>query len=232
MEYDAIAPLYDRFNSGFDYAAYLDRILPHLTDLPDHPLALDCGCGTGSLMAELTRRGFDCTGVDASEEMLFEAQQKLSECGVTPHLICQSLGEIDLYGAYHAVFSSLDTLNHLTDRRELNRFFRRIFCFTEPGGYLIFDLKGKELFRDTEPRISEEDGDLLVMRKWFDGTYARYLLTAFERDGETYTRAEDEIWERYYDYASVSRTVCACGFTPVKHFSRAGRTVGIFRRNA
>ena len=95
MDYDAIARDYDRFNGGFDYADYLDHILPHLS-LPDNPLALDCGCGTGSLILELTRRGFDCSGVDASPEMLDVAHEKLSDAGLSPHLMCQSLPEIDL----------------------------------------------------------------------------------------------------------------------------------------
>ena len=230
MEYDAIARTYDRFNSGFDYRAYLDKIEPFLTDLPEEKLALDCGCGTGSLLVELFRRGYDCSGVDASAEMLQVAQEKLSAAGFTPHLLCQTLPDLDLYGAYHAVFSSLDTLNHLTDRRELNRFFRRVRCFVEPGGYLIFDLKTREAFSDTAPKVAEEDGDLLILQGAFDGTYAQYDLTAFRRAGQGYLREDDTVFERYYPYAEVSRTVCAAGFRPVKHFLFRRHTVAIFRR--
>jgi histidinol-phosphatase (PHP family) len=72
MDYDVLAREYDRFNAGFDYAEYLAKILPHLRDLPENPLALDCGCGTGTLMLALSRKGFDCSGVDLSPEMLQE----------------------------------------------------------------------------------------------------------------------------------------------------------------
>lgn len=228
MDYDAIARDYDRFNGGFDYSDYLDHILPHLS-LPDAPLALDCGCGTGSLILELTRRGFDCSGVDASPEMLDVAHEKLSDAGLSPHLMCQSLPEIDLYGAYHAVFSSMDTVNHLLDKRDVKRFFRRLYNFTEPGGYFIFDLKQKDLFADAT-QVAEDDGSCLILRRSFDGTYACQTLTVFRREGEVYTRTDEEIWERWYDPADLRREICAAGFRPCRTLSYRGRTIIIVRR--
>lgn len=229
MDYDAIARDYDRFNSGFDYVDYLSRILPHL-DLPADPLALDCGCGTGSLILELSRQGFDCSGVDASEEMLDTAFEKLSDAGLSPHLMCQSLPDIDLYGAYHAVFSSMDTVNHLLDKREVKRFFRRIYNFTEPGGYFIFDLKEKELFADTAPQIDEEDGATLILQKSFDGTYACQKLTVFRPEGKTFNRADEEIWERWYDAKELRDYLCTVGFVSVKTIPYHGRKIIIVRR--
>ncbi len=229
MDYDAIARDYDRFNSGFDYADYLSRILPCL-HLSEAPLALDCGCGTGALMLELSRRGFDCSGVDVSEEMLDTAFEKLSSAGVFPHLMCQSLPEIDLYGAYHAVFSSMDTVNHLLDKREVKRFFRRLYNFTEPGGYFIFDLKDKALFADTAPQIDEEDGSTLILQKSFDGTYAYQKLTVFRKEGKTFTRADEEIWERWYDAKELRNYLCTVGFIPVKTIPYHGRKIIIVRR--
>ncbi|MBQ1272403.1 MAG: class I SAM-dependent methyltransferase [Clostridia bacterium] len=229
MNYDAIARDYDRFNSGFDYQDYLSRILPYLT-LPKEPLALDCGCGTGELMLELSRRGFDCSGVDVSDQMLQTALEKLTEAGVTPHLMCQSLPEIDLYGAYHAVFSSMDTVNHLLDKRDVKRFFRRLYHFTEPGGYFIFDLKDKSLFSDTAPQIDEVDGSVLILQKSFDGTYACQSLTVFHQEGETYSRAEEEIWERWYDAKELRKELNQIGFVSVKTIPYHGRKIIIVRR--
>lgn len=229
MDYDAIARDYDRFNTGFDYTHYLSRILPHLKQLPDRPLALDCGCGTGTLMMELTRRGFDCSGVDASPEMLDLAYEKLSSIGVVPHLMCQSLSELDLYGAYHTVFSSMDTVNHLLDKRSLRRFFFRLYHFVEPGGYFIFDLKEKKLFSDC-CQVEEEGDSTLILRRVFDGTYACQNLTIFRKEGETYRRSEEEIFERWYDPKELRSMLCSAGFSPVKTLSYKGRKIIIVRR--
>lgn len=229
MDYDAIARAYDRFNGGFDYGEYLSRILPHLSDLPKNPLALDCGCGTGSLMVELSRLGFDCSGVDASSEMLDTAFEKLSDAGIEPHLMCQSLPELDLYGAYHAVFSSMDTVNHLLDLRDLKRFFRRLYCFVEPGGYFVFDVKEKALFADLR-QVYEAEDDVLILRRSFDGTYACHNLTLFRREGETYRRDDEEIWERWYDPALCRSVLRSAGFLPVKTLLYRGRKIIIVRR--
>ncbi len=229
MDYDTVARDYDRFNSGFDYGDYLSHILPYL-DLPDHPLALDCGCGTGALMLELFRQGFDCSGVDASPEMLDIAFEKLSDAGYTPHLMCQSLPEIDLYGAYHGVFSSMDTVNHLLDKRQVKAFFKRIYNFTEPGGYFIFDLKDKKQFSDTAPQIDEKDGATLILQKSFDGTYAYQKLTIFRPDADVYCRAEEEIWERWYDPSELRSYLRTVGFRWVKTIPYQGRKIIIVRR--
>ncbi len=229
MDYDVIARDYDRFNSGFDYADYLSKVLP-LLQLPKSPLALDCGCGTGTLMLELSRRGFDCSGVDASPEMLETAFEKLNDAGVSPHLMCQSLPEIDLYGAYHAVFSTMDTVNHLLNKRDVKSFFRRIYNFTEPGGYFIFDLKDKTCFSDTAPQIEEQPDATLILQKSFDGTYACQKLTVFRRDGMGYSRGEEEIWERWYDAKELRAHLCTVGFRPVKTIPYAGRKIIVVRR--
>ena len=229
MDYDKIAREYDRFNGGFDYEEYLSRILPYLADLPARPLALDCGCGTGSLMVALTRRGFDCSGVDVSSEMLDRAFEKLSDEGITPHLMCQSLADLDLYGAYHAVFSSMDTVNHLLDFRDLKRFFRRLYNFVEPGGYFVFDLKEKSMFSDHQ-QVEEADGHVLILRRFFDGTYACQKLTVFSGEGETYRRADEEIWERWYDPARCRALLREAGFVPVKTLPYRGRKIIIVRR--
>lgn len=229
MDYDVIAKDYDRFNTGFDYGDYLSRILPHLKDLPPHPLALDCGCGTGSLMVELSRLGFDCSGVDASPEMLDLAFEKLTGEEIRPHLMCQSLPELDLYGAYHVVFSSMDTVNHLLDKRDVKRFFRRLYNFVEPEGYFVFDLKDKSLFSDLQ-QVEEGDGDLLILRRTFDGTYARQEITVFHGDGEIYRRSDEEIWERWYDPAELRNILKKAGFSSVKTLSYHGRKIIIVRR--
>lgn len=44
---------------------------------------LDVGCGTGRHAIELTRRGYNITGIDLSEAQLVLAKEKAREAGLT-----------------------------------------------------------------------------------------------------------------------------------------------------
>ena len=43
---------------------------------------IDIGCGTGRHAIELTKRGYDVTGIDLSEDQLVRAREKAKEQGV------------------------------------------------------------------------------------------------------------------------------------------------------
>ena len=131
MQYDNISEVYDKFNDDFDYEKYLNAVFRRFA-LRKEGLVLDCGCGTGVLMEKLTDLGYDCTGVDASENMLENARERFEKAGKQAHLVCQELEDIDMYGAYDIVFCTLDTVNHILSLRGLRTFFKSLFNFTEP----------------------------------------------------------------------------------------------------
>ncbi len=214
MQYDSLSDIYDEFNDGADYDKYLQKVYSRF-DIPRAGLALDCGCGTGALMEKLFEAGYDCTGVDCSEQMLQQAQTRLSRAGKEPHLIQQDLTKLDLYGAYDVVFCTLDTINHILDKRELKRFFMRLYNFIEYNGCFIFDAKTEEAFlRAKEHVISERGNDLLAMRGDFNGKYAIYELNAFiENDDEKYTRVQQTVEERYYAPEELKKLIESSGLT-------------------
>ena len=73
-EYDAISAVYDAFTDGFDYENYIAKLFEKAPFLPKKGLLLDCGCGTGTVMQIMSKRGYDCTGIDISPEMLSLAE--------------------------------------------------------------------------------------------------------------------------------------------------------------
>ena len=229
-DYDIIASVYDEFTDGFDHVNYLDRIFEKAPFLPKEGLAVDCGCGTGTLITELTKRGYSCTGVDISPEMLEIAAEKLDENGIEPHLICQPLEKIDLYGAYDLCFCSLDTLNHLT-RKQLASFVGRLINFTEPGGYFIFDVKTEALMKKNAVlRVIDRETSTLIL----DGAFSRGILTnyitVFSGDGQEYERYDSIVKETLYTRDELKTLLKQKGFTPVKVFSFMGRDIFIAQK--
>lgn len=223
MQYDRLSGIYDIFNDNFDYCKYLDKIFDKFC-LPQSGLVLDCGCGTGSLLQQLQARGYDCTGVDVSADMLSVARSKL---GDRAHLICQTLENIDLYGAYDIAFCSLDTINHILQKNRLNRFFQRVYHFIEPGGHFIFDFKTRRAFEASRGvTLSEHGQNLLIVEGSFGSTYASYQFTVFEKNAdELYRRTEDFVEERFYSGAELKKMLTDAGFEYVGRTQTANRVI-------
>lgn len=87
----------------------------------------------------LTARGYELIAVDGSEDMLAAATAKTGP-GIPPVFLHQSMPQLDLYGTVDAAICCLDSLNYLTNPRDVQRTFERLHLFIAPGGTLIFDV--------------------------------------------------------------------------------------------
>ena len=78
--YGPLAEFYDSLTDDVDYAAVLDfyEKVFHLYG-QEPKLVMDLACGTGTLTWLMAEKGYEMIGVDASPEMLAEAQNK--DCG-------------------------------------------------------------------------------------------------------------------------------------------------------
>ena len=146
--YSALAASYDELTQDVGYekrAAFVEKLFLR-SHIPVHTV-LDLACGTGTMTALLTERGYELIGVDGSEDMLLEAREKAQTLtGVPPLFLHQSMPELDLYGTVEAAICCLDSLNYLIDAREVRETFRRLHLFIAPGGTLIFDVNTPEKF--------------------------------------------------------------------------------------
>ena len=141
MSYSLFASYYDRLTQNVPYSQQAQYLLDVLARHGHQPgLTLDLACGTGSLTLELARRGVDVYGVDASMEMLSEAQQKAAEENLQLLFLCQKMQSLDLFGTVDTVFCTLDSLNHLTREKDVQQTFQKVSLFLNPGGYFVFDV--------------------------------------------------------------------------------------------
>ena len=140
--YEALAGSYDALTEDVGYAKradFLEKLLRR-SRIPVK-LVLDLACGTGTMTWLLTARGYEVIGVDGSEDMLAAAMGKGGQAaGVPPVFLHQSMPRLDLYGTVDAAVCCLDSLNYLTDPKDVQRTFRRLHLFVAPGGALVFDV--------------------------------------------------------------------------------------------
>ena len=139
--YSVFAQYYDELTENVEYSRRAEYLLELMRRLGHQPgLTLDLACGTGSLTLELYRRGVDIYGVDGSVEMLSEARMKCAEAGADILFLCQKMQSLDLYGTVKTAVCTLDSLNHLKNREELQQALSRVSFFMDPGGYFLFDM--------------------------------------------------------------------------------------------
>ena len=126
--YTCFAAYYDALTGNVDYparAAYLLDLFERYSPRPPQ-LLLDLACGTGSMACEFARRGIEVIGADDSVEMLTVAREKAMEQGLDVLFLCQSMQELDLYGTVDSAVCTLDSLNHITDPREVKKALSRV----------------------------------------------------------------------------------------------------------
>ena len=95
-------------------------------------LVVDLGCGTGTLTEMLYQKGYDCIGVDNSEEMLNIAMDKKAESGSEILYLHQDMRELDLYSTVGTVISVCDSVNYILEEEELLQVFRLVNNYLYP----------------------------------------------------------------------------------------------------
>ena len=139
------------FDESFDWNGKLypsNRVrMDHCLDLlAKHGChrVLDAGCGTGTILLEMLRRGHDAMGFDFSEEATEACRAKLVAEGYNETLATQGdIETVDYFGIKFDAIIIMGAFTHpLYHARALANLRRQI----RPGGLLLVELRN-ELFK-------------------------------------------------------------------------------------
>lgn len=211
--YGDFAYYYDVLTENVDYQKRCEYICSLLAENGvSEGILLDLACGTGTLSLMLSERGYDVIGVDGSEEMLTQAQEKKMQTGDDTIFLCQKMQELDLFGTINAAVSTLDSINHVVSEDDVREIFRRVSLFTEDKGIFIFDVntpyKHREILGDNT-FIYDLDQVYCVWQNTTDENLVTTIsLDLFEKDEydeETYYRYSEEFRERAYDLDKIKK---------------------------
>ena len=221
--YQALAAAYDALTQDVGYERRTD-FLEKLFRRSRIPVTtvLDLACGTGSVTALLTARGYEMIAVDASPEMLMQAREKMQGIdGIPPLFLCQSMPKLDLYGTVDAAVCCLDSFNYLTDPRDLRRTLARLRLFIAPGGVLIFDVHAPEHLQSLDGQVFlDETDDFYCI--WRGIYHPRSQILDYRLDlfrllaNGTWQRETEEHRERAYSAQQLRTWLEEAGFTDIR----------------
>jgi len=223
--YEALAGVYDQLTGDVGYerrADYIEKLFLK-SRIPVHTV-LDLACGTGTMTAILTERGYELISVDGSPDMLAMAREKTEGlAGEPPVFLNQDMPELDLYGTVDAAICCLDSLNYLTSPRDVQRTFQRLHLFIAPGGLLVFDINSAAKLRALDGQIflDETEDVYCVWRAAFEkrSRICSYGMDIFTlREDGSWARDFEEHRQRSYEVDELRRWLMEAGFTYVRTY--------------
>lgn len=138
------ARYYDLLYTSKDYvkeAQFVHQLIQ--TYAPTTKSILDLGCGTGIHAILLAKDGYTLQGVDLSQEMLEQAEQRLSQepAEIAGRLaFCQGdVRSLHLTQQFDAVVSLFHVASYQQTNQDLQAMFATVASHLEPGGVFIFD---------------------------------------------------------------------------------------------
>jgi SAM-dependent methyltransferase len=215
--YRLLASVYDEWQER--YGSFSQRVLEKLEPLlaewaPGTRSLADLGCGTGTLLLALARRHpeWRLCGVDASAEMLSCARDKPGAARILwQHAVVGEPGMSIAGGAYQAIGSFFNTVNHLPDGEALGRTFAAAAAALAPGGLLIFDVNNNLGYQRwwRGRRDYQGEGWRLEMETSFDAEAQRARAQLrISHKGEI---AHAAIEERLFSEAEIGAALRAAG---------------------
>ena len=219
--YERLAASYDELTEDVDYqrrADFLERLFQRAR-LPVHTV-LDLACGTGTMTWLLTARGYELIAVDGSEDMLAAAAAKTGP-GIPPVFLHQSMPQLDLYGTVDAAICCLDSLNYLTNPRDVQRTFERLHLFIAPGGLLVFDVNTVEKLSalDGQVFLDETEDTYCVWRTEYHRGLCTYYVDLFRQQPDGAWERDLEVHrQRAYTAEELTGWLEAAGFGDIRTY--------------
>ena len=223
--YTGFAEVYDELMNDVNYERWADFYTSLLWAFGIRSgKVCECACGTGSLTLPLQKRGYQMTGVDLSQDMLWIAAQKARSAGMGIPFVRQDMRQLRLHRPMDAVLCTNDGLNYLKDGEEMLQFFRAAYDTLRDGGALVMDLSTpyKLQYVLGDHFIGDESEDIAYL--WQNRYHAAQkcvelnLAIFVRQQGETYTRIGEYQKQYAHEASEIFDLLKTVGFEKIGLF--------------
>ncbi len=201
----------------------------------DHDKSLkviDIGCGTGRHAIELTKRGYNVTGVDLSENQIKRAKEKAKEAGVIIDFQTQDARNLAFAGEFDLAIMLCEGGFSLMETDQMN--FEILKSATKAlksnGKFIFTTLNGLfPLFHSVSDfyKSAQKEGQSQCKACSFDlMTFRDHNTAVFEDDSGN--KRELKCNERYYVPSEITWLLTTLGYNKIDIF---GAKLGEFSRN-
>lgn len=196
--YDRFAEVYDELMENVPYDDWFTWLEEGLNKYRlFSPQILEVGCGTGTLLRKLIKRGYEVDGVDASAPMLAIATEKMRPLSSQPLLVQQDMRSLHLDKKYDVIIVFCDSLNYLTEEEDVRRAFHSFWHHLKTEGLLFFDVHSLHYVEEVLHGFSFAE----------DREHMAYLWNIFptERKGEAiqeltlFMKRDSSCYERFFE---------------------------------
>jgi len=193
---------------------------------------LDIGCGTGRHSIELSKRGYNITGIDLSDSQIARAREKAEKQGLEIDFFRYDARNLPFENEYDLVIMLCEGAFPLMETDEMNyEILKNATKSLKEHGKIIFTtLNGLfPLYHSVEEFCAShtDPGNTTYRSNTFDlMTFRDYNITEFE--GDDGNKKELECNERYYVPSEITWLLKTLGYTKIEIF---GAKLGAFSRN-
>jgi len=193
---------------------------------------LDVGCGTGRHSIELSKRGYNLTGVDLSETQLARARKKAQDENLMINFLKQDARNLEFQNKFDVAIMLCEGGFPLMETDEMNYEILKSVTHSlkEKCKFIFTTLNGLfPLYNSVEKFLASEskDDDASYRNNSFDlMTFRDHNITEFEDDSGNSIKLECN--ERYYVPSEINWLLKSLGYNKIDIY---GARLGNFSRN-
>jgi glycine/sarcosine N-methyltransferase len=178
---------------------------------------LDIGCGTGFHSFLLTKLGMEVTGIDPSKGMIEKANKRLEKSNLNIEFVDVNINDYikKRNNKSDAVLCLGNTLPHIMDKNELEKFFKQVkMALNEKGVFILQMVNYNQVLKNKERilNIKEENGKIFIRFYDFLSPNIIFNILTITRNGAAFENKLISTELYPYKFEEIEEIVNLTGF--------------------